>query len=60
MCSNREAIENATASLEMEGFKVSEQSKIWCEKLLNKEITFDEYLAFALKQVGVSAQCHIV
>ena len=54
MCSNREAIENATASLEMEGFKVSEQSKIWCEKLLNKEITFDEYLAFALKQVGVS------
>ena len=55
MCTDREAIENATASIEMEGFKVSAQSKVWCEKLLNKEITFDEYLSLALKQVGVTA-----
>ena len=42
MCTNKEAIENAAASVEMEGFKVSEQSKVWCEQLL------------ALKQVGVT------
>ena len=54
MCSNKEAIENAVASIKMEGFTVSEQSKQWCEKYLNHEITFDEYLARALKQVGVS------
>lgn len=36
-------------------FIISEQSKILCEKLLNNEITFEEYLAFALKQAGVNA-----
>lgn len=55
MCTNKEAIENAAASVEMEGFKISEQSKVWCEQLLNHEITFDQYLALALKQAGVSA-----
>ena len=55
LCTNKEAVENAAASIEMEGFNVSEQSKLWCEQLLNHEITFEEYLARALKQVGVSA-----
>ena len=55
MCTNKEAIENAAASVEMEGLKVSEQSKVWCEKYLNHEISFDQYLALALKQAGVSA-----
>ncbi len=55
MRSNREAIENAAASIEMEGFIITEQNKAWCEKLLNNEITFDEYLKYALKQVGVTA-----
>lgn len=55
MCTNKEAVENAAASIKMEGFAVSEQSKQWCEQLLNHEITFEEYLARALKQVGVSA-----
>lgn len=55
MFNNREAIENAAASVEMEGFKITEQDKQWCEKLQNKEITFDEYLAYALRQAGVTA-----
>lgn len=55
LCTNKEAIENAAASVEMEGFNISEQSKVWCEQLLNHEITFDQYLALALKQAGVSA-----
>ena len=49
-----EAIENATASLEREGFSVTDQDKQWCEKLLNKEITFDDYLAYALKKSGIT------
>lgn len=55
MCTKKEAIENAAASIEMEGFTISEQSKEWCEKYLNHEISFDEYLTFALKQIEVSA-----
>ena len=55
MRTNKEAIENAADSVEMEGFKVSEQSKVLCEQLLNHEITFDQYLALALKRVGVPA-----
>ncbi|MBQ7504777.1 MAG: hypothetical protein IJT79_05605 [Ruminococcus sp.] len=54
MPNNIEAIENATASLEMEGFSVTDQDKQWCEKLLNKEITFDDYLAYALKKSGIT------
>lgn len=50
MCTNKEAIENAAASVEMEGFKITEQDKQWGEKLLNKEITFDEYMEYALKE----------
>lgn len=55
MCTNKEAIDNAAASVEFEGFKITEQDKKWCEKLLSKEITFDEYMAYALGQIGVTA-----
>ena len=54
MCTNKEAIEKAAASVEMEGFKITEQDKQWGEKLLNKEIDFDEYLAYALNESGVT------
>lgn len=55
MCTIKEAIENAAASIEMEGFSISEQIKKWCEKYLNREFTFEQYLALAFKQVGVPA-----
>lgn len=54
MCTNKEAIENAAASVEMEGFKITEQDKQWGEKLLNKEIDFDEYFAYALNESEVT------
>ena len=54
MCTNKEAIENAIASMKMEGFVVSEQSKQMFEQLLNHEITFKEYLSLALKKVGIT------
>ena len=37
-------MDNAEASINMEGFFVSDVCKELCEKLLKKEITFEEYM----------------
>lgn len=42
--SSQRAMDNAAASVEMEGFSVTAQQKEWCRKLLNKEITKAEYI----------------
>ncbi len=47
------SIRTATASLEMEGFSVNEQSKLWCKKLLNKEITMEEYISLVKEKYGI-------
>lgn len=38
------AIKNAQFSLNMEGYTVDEACIALCKKLLNREISFDEYL----------------
>lgn len=38
------AMKNAEASINMEGLNVSDRCKELCEKLMKKEITFEEYL----------------
>lgn len=38
------AIESAVVSVEMEGYQIDEQSKIWCKEFLEKEITFEQYI----------------
>lgn len=48
------AIENAVASVEMEGFSVDEQSKEWCKQLLNNEITMEQYISLLKQSVGVA------
>lgn len=40
------SIKAAEASLLMEGFAVSDSSKELCKKLLNGEISLEQYLAF--------------
>ena len=40
----QKAMKNAEASINMEGLYVSNLSKELCEKLLKKEITFEEYM----------------
>lgn len=47
------SIRTASASLEMEGFSVDERAKLWCKKLLNKEITMDEYISLVKAKAGV-------
>ena len=37
-------MKNAEASINMEGLYVSDSCKELCEKLLKKEITFEEYM----------------
>ena len=40
----QKAMANAEASINMEGLYVSDFCKELCEKLLKKEITFEEYM----------------
>ena len=47
------AIENAAASIEIEGFSIDAESKIWCRQLLEKEITMDQYIELVKKKAGV-------
>ena len=42
--STQQAINNAAASLKMEGLTVTEKHKEWCQRLLNNEITKAEYI----------------
>lgn len=48
------AIKNASASVEMEGFSIDEQSKILCKKLLLNEITMEDYISLVKQKVGIS------
>lgn len=48
------AINNAIASVEMEGFSVDEQSKEWCRKLLNNEISMEQYISLVKQSAGVT------
>ena len=49
------AIENAVASVEMEGYQIDGQSKEWCKKLLLNEITMEEYIELVKLKAGVTA-----
>ena len=47
------AINNASFSLKMEGFSIDDECKALCEKLLSREISFDEYLDKIRKLQGL-------
>lgn len=49
------AIQNAAASVEMEGYVIDEQCKKWCYKLMNSEISMEEYISLVKQQAGVMA-----
>ncbi len=49
-------IANTAASMEMEGFHVDDECRAWCRKLLLKEISFEQYLAYAKENVIGSAR----
>ncbi len=51
-----QAIANAAASVEMEGYRIDEQSKAWCEMLLRGELTMERYIQLVKEKAGV-AEC---
>jgi hypothetical protein len=50
----KKAMDNAEASINMEGLSVSELGKELCKKLIEKEITFEEYM----KHITAGALAH--
>ena len=50
---NEKAMNNAAASLAMEGFVVAPEYKALCEKLLNKEISMEQYIAAVKSMQGI-------
>ncbi len=49
------AIDNAVASVEMEGFYVNEQCKDWCRMLLYNEISMEQYISLVKQSAGIAA-----
>lgn len=54
--STDKAIENAVASVKMEGLQVDSECVQWCKKLLEKEISMEQYIALVKQKSGVVAQ----
>ncbi|MEE1319855.1 MAG: hypothetical protein UHD05_10100 [Ruminococcus sp.] len=48
------SIENAVASIEMEGYHIDDQSKALCRQLLSGEISMEEYIRLIKQKVGVN------
>ncbi len=51
--SNEKAMKISQASVEMEGFHVSQQHIEWCELLLNGKISMQEYIELVKQAAGV-------
>ena len=47
------AIENAIASVKMEGYQIDNECVVWCKKLLEKEINMEQYIALIKQKTGV-------
>lgn len=50
------AIQNAKASVEMEGIPISDETLELCRQLLEHEISYEEYLRLAFAKAGVQVQ----
>ena len=54
--SNDKAIQNAVASVKMEGYQIDNECIQWCKKLLEEEINMKQYIALVKQKVGVNHQ----
>ena len=52
--STDKVIENAVASVKMEGYQVDDECVQWCRKLLGNEITMEQYVALVKQKT-----CHL-
>ncbi len=51
--STDKAIENAIASLKMEGYQIDDKCIQWCKKLLEKEITMEQYITLVKQKSNI-------
>ena len=49
------AIENAVASVKMEGYTVDSECVQWCKQLLENKISMEQYIALVKQKLGVIA-----
>ena len=47
------AIKIAAASVEMEGFKIDEKSREWCQLFLQGKISMEQYILLTKNKIGV-------
>ena len=52
--STDKAINNAIASVKMEGFQLDNECIDWCKKLLENEINIDQYINLIKEKAGVN------
>lgn len=52
--STDKVIENAVASVKMEGYQVDNECIQWCKKLLENEISMEQYIALVKQKTGVA------
>lgn len=48
------ALNNAVASVEMEGYKISDNEKELCMKVLDGKLTKDEFIKISLKRCRIT------
>lgn len=46
-------IENAIASVEMEGYQIDDDCIQWCKKLLGNEISLEQYIKLIKEKSGI-------
>ena len=56
MKTNEQIIQNAEASLRMEGLYASEDAKRDCEQVLNGEMTHEQYLTRVCNRYGLAVE----
>ena len=47
------AVENAVASVKMEGYQIDNECILWCKKLLGNKISLEQYIALVKQKSGV-------
>lgn len=52
--STEKAIVNAVASVEIEGYQIDTECVQWCKKLLENEISMEQYISLIKQKIGVS------
>ena len=51
--STDKVVQNAVASVKMEGYQVDDECVQWCKNLLDNKISMEQYIALVKQKTGV-------